>query len=251
MTVTHLQTLLRLSCSQGTAMTLVQPGILMPVPRLARHLAFELAHGSDPAAALHRLAVCADPTQTVIGIGHSTVRAFGREIAGLRELPPRAGAGFAVPSTPVALWCWLRGEDRGELVHRTRDLAAAVAPAFRLESVIEAFQHADSRDLTGYEDGTENPQDEAAVAAAVLQGAGSGLDGSSFAAVQQWQHDLDRFQAMSRAEQDATIGRRRDDNVEIADAPPSAHVKRTAQESFAPEAFVVRRSMPWAEGARR
>jgi putative iron-dependent peroxidase len=46
-----------------------------------------------------------------------------------------------------------------------------------------------------------------------------------------------------------TIGRRRDDNVELADAPPSAHVKRTAQESFAPEAFVVRRSMPWAEGA--
>jgi putative iron-dependent peroxidase len=231
-------------------MTLVQPGILMPVPRLARHLAFELVPGSDPAAALRRLAACSDPVQTVIGIGHSTVRALGREIAGLRELPPHAGAGFAVPSTPVALWCWLRGEDRGELVHRTRDLAAAVAPAFRLESVIEAFQHADSRDLTGYEDGTENPQDEAAVAAAVLQGAGSGLDGSSFAAVQQWQHDLDRFQAMSRAEQDATIGRRRDDNVEIADAPPSAHVKRTAQESFAPEAFVVRRSMPWAEGVR-
>jgi putative iron-dependent peroxidase len=34
------------------------------------------------------------------------------------------------------------------------------------------------------------------------------------------------------------------------DAPPSAHVKRTAQESFEPEAFVVRRSMPWADGAR-
>jgi putative iron-dependent peroxidase len=27
-------------------------------------------------------------------------------------------------------------------------------------------------------------------------------------------------------------------------------VKRTAQESFDPEAFVVRRSMPWAEGVR-
>ncbi|MCM2310262.1 MAG: Dyp-type peroxidase, partial [Steroidobacteraceae bacterium] len=82
------------------------------------------------------------------------------------------------------------------------------------------------------------------------QGAGPGLDGSSFVAVQQWQHDLGRFDAMSREEQDATFGRRRDDNEEIDDAPPSAHVKRTAQESFDPEAFVVRRSMPWAEGAR-
>ncbi|MCA9569717.1 MAG: Dyp-type peroxidase, partial [Myxococcales bacterium] len=30
-------------------------------------------------------------------------------------------------------------------------------------------------------------------------------------------------------------------------APQTAHVKRTAQESFDPEAFVVRRSMPWAD----
>jgi putative iron-dependent peroxidase len=44
------------------------------------------------------------------------------------------------------------------------------------------------------------------------------------------------------------MGRRRGDNEEIEDAPESAHVKRTAQESFDPEAFVVRRSMPWVEG---
>ena len=38
--------------------------------------------------------------------------------------------------------------------------------------------------------------------------------------------------------------------IEIVDAPASAHVKRSAQESFEPEAFILRRSMPWAEGAR-
>ncbi len=42
------------------------------------------------------------------------------------------------------------------------------------------------------------------------------------------------------------MGRRKSDNEELDDAPESAHVKRTAQESFAPEAFVVRRSMPWS-----
>jgi putative iron-dependent peroxidase len=62
-------------------------------------------------------------------------------------------------------------------------------------------------------------------------------------------HELDRFDAMPREQQDNAIGRRRDDNEELDDAPPSAHVKRTAQESFDPEAFVLRRSMPWAEGA--
>ena len=48
--------------------------------------------------------------------------------------------------------------------------------------------------------------------------------------------------------QDHMVGRRRSDNEELEDAPESAHVKRTAQESFEPEAFVLRRSMPWAAG---
>ncbi|MBX9754991.1 MAG: Dyp-type peroxidase, partial [Pseudomonadaceae bacterium] len=37
---------------------------------------------------------------------------------------------------------------------------------------------------------------------------------------------------------------------ELDDAPESAHVKRTAQESFEPEAFVLRRSMPWASAGQ-
>jgi porphyrinogen peroxidase len=231
-------------------MTSAQPGILAPVPRLARYLTFELQPGGDARGALARLAVMVDPAGTVVGLGRSVVLALGCEVPGLRDFPARAGAGIELPSTPAALWCWLRGDDRGQLVHRTRALEAAVAPALRIATIVDAFQYEASRDLSGYEDGTENPQGEDAVAAAVLQGAGAGLDGSSFVAVQQWLHDLDRFERMPQAEQDATFGRRRSDNEEMDDAPPSAHVKRTAQESFAPEAFVLRRSMPWADGAR-
>ena len=43
------------------------------------------------------------------------------------------------------------------------------------------------------------------------------------------------------------IGRRVTDDVELEDAPDTAHVKRTAQEDFSPEAFVLRRSMPWSD----
>jgi putative iron-dependent peroxidase len=185
-----------------------------------------------------------------LGAGILAVQALGRDIPGLRDLPALTGPGIEVPATPAALWCWLRGDDRGEFVHRGRGLAAMLAPAFRLQRVLDAFQYDASRDLTGYEDGTENPQGDAAIAAAAVSGQGPGLDGGSFVAVQQWQHDLDRFAAMTRGEQDAMIGRRRDDNEEIADADHSAHVKRTAQESFEPEAFVLRRSMPWAERTR-
>jgi len=231
-------------------MSPLQPGIAAPAPRLARYLTLSLLPDAAAAPALQRWAAQADPRETVVGLGRSLVLALGREVAGLREFPCHSGKGFEVPSTPAALWCWLRGDDRGELVHRTRAIEAALAPAFRLASTIEAFQHLDSRDLTGYEDGTENPKGEAALAAATVRGGGPGIDGSSCVAVQQWVHELDRFEGMSREEQDASIGRRRSDNAEIVDAPASAHIKRTAQESFEPAAFVLRRSMPWAAGSR-
>lgn len=231
-------------------MTLVQPGILEPIPQLARYLSFRLVDASAAPGALSHLAEAVDPRASVTGIGRATVLALNCEIPGLRDLEALSGPGIEVPSTPAALWCWLRGDDRGELLHRGRTIETALAPAFRVQDAVDAFRYDASRDLTGYEDGTENPTGDDAVDAAVLGGQGEGLDGSSFVAVQQWLHDLDRFDAMSRDEQDATFGRRRDDNEEIDDAPTSAHVKRTAQESFEPEAFVVRRSMPWVEGAR-
>jgi len=230
--------------------TPVQPAILAPIPGLARYLAFGLVPGANPASALRRLAADLDPAATVVGIGRSAVLSVDREIPGLGDFPALTGSGLGVPSTPAALWCWLRGDDRGELLHRSRSLEAVAAGAFRLDAVIDAFQYRDSRDLTGYEDGTENPQGEDAVEAAVLRGAGAGLDGSSFVAVQEWVHDLDRFADFPPGTQDAIFGRRRSDNQEMDDAPPSAHVKRTAQESFDPEAFVVRRSMPWSDGTR-
>jgi len=143
----------------------------------------------------------------------------------------------------------LRGDARGPLVHASREIAAAVAPDLSLDFLIDGFKHDRGLDLTGYEDGTENPTGEDAVAAAVVSGAGGGLDGSSFVAVQQWAHDLDHFQSLPQGEQDNIIGRRLSDNEELDDAPVSAHVKRTAQESFEPEAFVVRRSMPWSDSS--
>jgi putative iron-dependent peroxidase len=215
---------------------------------MARHLMFSLTPGLPPEESLQALTSLADGEDTVVGFGLSLVLALGGEIEGLRIFPAHVGPGFEIPSTPGALWFWLRGEDRGELLHRTRKIQHALAPTFWLEKVIDAFQYGDSRDLSGYEDGTENPVGEDAVAAAIVSGLGEGLDGSSYVAVQQWIHDLDAFQAKSQGDQDNTIGRRISDNEEIDDAPDSAHVKRTAQEEFEPEAFVVRRSMPWTCG---
>lgn len=227
-----------------------QSGILESTPPVARYLIFSLTDQGEARQSLRVLRNMADGRQTVVGFGQSLVLALGASVPGLRTALSYTGSGFDVPSTPFALWCWLRGDDRGELLHRARRINNALAPAFRLEQVIDAFTYGTGRDLTGYEDGTENPKGERALEVAFVRGQGDGLDGSSFVAVQQWVHDLDRFEAKSTQEQDNTIGRRRSDNEEIEDAPSSAHIKRTAQESFDPAAFVLRRSMPWTDGSR-
>lgn len=226
-----------------------QAGILLPIPPHARYLAFSLKAGANPRKPLRELCDVADGERVLAGIGASLALALGRNIEGLRAFPSYTGAGLDIPSTPAALWIWTRGEDRGELFHRSRIIERVLAPAFRLEQALDAFRHDRGRDLTGYEDGTENPRGAKARKAALVQPP-SRLAGSSFVAVQQWVHQFDRFDAMSPRQRDDAIGRRRSSNEEIGGAPPSAHVKRTAQENFEPAAFVVRRSMPWADGMR-
>jgi putative iron-dependent peroxidase len=230
-------------------MTNYQTGILADLPKNSRTLMFTLEpETSDVAAALRAVVELVDGENTVLGIGQSLAKALGKEIPGLRTFPVMSGPGFDVPSTPYALWFWLRGEDRGELFHRAREIEHALAMDFRIQEVLDTFMYGASQDLTGYEDGTENPKGDEGVEAAIAQGLGAGLDGSSFVAVQQWLHDLEYFSHMDEEDQDNVFGRHRSNNEEFDEAPESAHVKRTAQESFEPEAFMVRRSMPWAEG---
>jgi porphyrinogen peroxidase len=227
-----------------------QPGILAPAPRLARYLTLSLNFGTEPRGSLQSLADLVDGNRTVLGFGYPLLQALRRNIEGLRTFPSYFGSGLTLPSTQEALWFWLRGSDRGELLHRSRKILSAMTAAFKCESVIEGFQYDTGRDLTGFEDGTENPQGENAIKAAIVQGEGDGLDGSSFVAVQQWVHDFARFDALSPKAQDDSVGRRKSDNEEMPEAPASAHVKRTAQESFEPHAFILRRSMPWTDGVQ-
>ncbi len=234
-----------------------QLALLQDVPSIGRYVFFSLGSRSadEVRQSLSRLAAAVDGERVLVGLGLELVHLLDANVPGLHAFKALSGVGVAVPATPVALCCWLRGDDSGALLHLSRQLQQALEPGFRQHQVIDAFRYGrgpngHGRDLTGFEDGTENPADAAAIAAAVVQGAGDGLDGSSFMVVQQWLHDLDAFEAMTQEGKDHTFGRSQRSNDELDDAPESAHVKRTAQESFEPEAFVLRRSMPWTCGAQ-
>lgn len=227
-----------------------QKGILQDIPSQGLYVSYQLAELSAVPAALRVLRDSADGENCVLGIGESLVSALGRSVPGLRVGFHIANAQVALPQQAIALWLWLRGDDRGSLLLAERQWTQRLQPAFQRLHRIEAFRFADGRDLTGYRDGTENPEGKAALDAAFIQADEPSIVGSSFAAIQQWQHQFDRFESLSSAAQDHAIGRRRSDDEELEDASESAHVKRTAQEDFSPEAFLLRRSMPWSAGSQ-
>ena len=225
-----------------------QPGILLETPALARYLSFSLGDTARLADGLQALRELADGEKTIVGFELPLVSALNANIPGLKSFPLLTAPGLVIARAPEAVWVWLRGDDRGEILHRSRRITKALTPACQLQESWDAFKYAEGRDLSGYEDGTENPAGDEAINAALVGANQPQISGSSFVATQRWQHSFDCFESMPEAEQDNAIGRRQCDNVELEDAPESAHVKRTAQESFAPEAFVLRRSMPWADG---
>jgi len=168
-----------------------QAGILELIPRHAKYLFDDQIPFSNAVDCLQRLADIADGTDIVVGFGQSLTLNLGVEIPGLRCFPAQSKAGIDIPSSQAALMCWLRGDDPGELLHRSRQVTALLGEGFVPNDCIDTFRYGVGQDLTGYEDGTENPTGPEAETAAFVAGAGAGLDGSSFVATQQWLHDFD------------------------------------------------------------
>jgi putative iron-dependent peroxidase len=212
---------------------MVQPRILTPPPPHALLLTLRV----PTATALRELAGRIDLQRTILGLGAPLVAAMGAHVPGLTTFEAISGPGVSFPSTQGDLWLALYDGDPGELLHEARRLLDGLD--MTVDEAQPTYTHRDGRDLSGYLDGTANPEDVAAVA---LVDGPPGLEGSSYLHVQRWVHDLDAITRMSAEQRDLMIGRRHADNEELADAPPSAHVKRTEQEAVG---FLLRRSMPW------
>ena len=207
-------------------------------------LSIDLAPGGDAAKGLKRVAAGYDLDWGTLGIGEPLTMALRRKVPGLSTFPAMSAPGSGVPSTQHAMWLMLAGATQGAVFATGQKVKTLLGRDFYITDSMATFHNA-SHDLSGYEDGTENPKGAKAVKAAIVA-RGTGLAGSAFVGVQRWVHDLHYFNSLSPARRDNAIGRRLSDNEELEHAPRSAHVKRTAQEDFEPNGFMVRRSMSFA-----
>ena len=236
-----------------------QPGIFAQGTRSQYHLEFDVR--KDATAAEIAAAVGALREPTVTSGGTNLVIGFGAEVA--RRVIPDAtpedfepfrritGDGRSVPATPHDLWVWLHGTGPDVLLDNACCVTAALAPVATLAAEQPCFVYLDSRDLTGFIDGTENPHVEEAPEVALVPSGARGADGS-YVITTRWIHDLDAFHALPVEEQEGVFGRTKPDSVEMDDKPPTAHIARVVvNDEHGEELEIYRRSTPYGTVGER
>jgi len=230
-----------------------QPGIFAQGAKHHYHLEFDLradAPAEAVADALHGVrepAVTVGGGNVVVGFGPDLWRRLSPEGAphDLRSFAPIAGpSGPRAPATQHDLWVWLHGVGPDLLLDMARGVARRLRGVADLATDQPCFVYRDSRDLTGFVDGTENPPVDEAVDVALIPDDRVGGRGS-FAMTMRWVHDLDAFHALATREQENVFGRSKEMSIELDDKPNTAHISRVVIEEDGEELEIFRRSTPY------
>ncbi|ENA1772093.1 Dyp-type peroxidase [Yersinia ruckeri] len=129
-------------------------------------------------------------------------------------------------------------------------LAQAALTAFGKAIVIEeethGFRWVDERDLTGFIDGTENPQGDSRPEVAVIAD-GEEDAGGSYVLVQRYEHNLNTWQRQSQEKQEQVIGRTKPDSEELSpdQRPDTSHVSRVDLKENGKGLKILRQSLPY------
>ncbi len=229
-----------------------QPGIFAQGTRSHYHLEFDLRPDAGDDAIVAGLRALREPSVTaggsniVVGFGPALWRRLRPADAPVALEPFVAieGDGRRAPATQHDLWVWTHGTGEDVELDVARAITVGLAPAFTLAAEQPCFVYKDSRDLTGFIDGTENPPVEEALDVALVPDGAVG-EGGAFVITQRWVHDLGLFHSWSVDDQEATIGRTKLDSVELDDKPDTAHISRVVIEEDGEELEIYRRSTPY------
>jgi porphyrinogen peroxidase len=203
------------------------------------YLEFELEAGVDGADLVALVASLREPRTTIGGV--NLVAGFRPELwarVAPDAAPPGVGGfetdlvgegGYTMPATQRDVVVWLAGSTYDAVFDVSRGVVDALAGQARLAHEMVGWPYHHDLDLTGFMDGTENPSLVEAAAVALIPAGVPGESGSVLL-LQQWEHDAPAWEALPRPAQEAAIGRRKSDSVELDPRPGSSHVARTDQD---------------------
>jgi porphyrinogen peroxidase len=163
----------------------------------------------------------------------SRVDGFNRDLVGTE--------GYTMPATQHDAVLWLSGSAYDVVFDTARATLAALQAVASLAEETSSWPYQHDRDLTGFIDGSENPNLIDAVELAAIPAGRPGA-GGSILLLQKWSHDATAWESLPVAQQEQIIGRTKDASVELDDKPSDSHVARTDQDQFGK---IFRRNMPY------
>jgi len=205
------------------------------------YLEFDLLSSVEAATVVARVATLREPRTTIGGVNlvagfrpelwaAAAPDAAPSDVVGFNE-PVVGPTGYALPATQHDIVVWLTGAGYDVVFDLSRDVAASLVGQAALAHEMVGWPYHHDLDLTGFIDGTENPTLVEATRHALVP-PGSPGEGSSILLLQQWEHDAPSWDALPVASQEAIIGRRKSNSVELESKPETSHVARTDQDRF-------------------
>ena len=101
--------------------------------------------------------------------------------------------GLVIPRTQYDLFFWVHSSSVSDNLDRVLEIDQAIKSFASNHAINTGFVYHDSRDLTGFVDGSANPKEEKRFTAALIPEGEKGA-GGSFVLTQKWQHKLEKIQ---------------------------------------------------------
>ena len=125
-----------------------------------------------------------------------------------------------------------------------RQFLQPIAEAVEVMDETYGYKYLDSRDMTDFIDGTENPKTLESRSDVALIKEGD-FAGGSFVMVQRFVHNLPAWHRLSVQAQEKVIGRTKPDSIELDDVPENSHVGRVDIKEEGKGLKIVRHSLPY------
>lgn len=134
------------------------------------------------------------------------------------------GPKHTAPATPGDIVLHLRADSLDMCWELAQLVSTRLSKVATVVDETHGFKFFDNRDLLGFVDGTENPENNDAEEA--IRIVSSPYAGGSYLIVQKYLHDLTAWNDLSTEEQEKVIGRTKLNNVELDDEtkPDNSHV---------------------------
>ena len=201
-----------------------------------------------PALAAARAAAAkVKDTQCVFAFGGALLRALAVADFPIRDFTPISGAaGLSAPASQHDLLIWIHGPRADTNFDLALAMHSALHDCCTLALEVAGFNYHANRDMTGFIDGTANPQQQEARDAALVP-QDSPNAGGAYVLSQKFIHNLTAFNSLPVADQEKVIGRTKPDSTELdpAQKPEDAHIARAEVTENGEELKIYRRSFPY------